>query len=216
MYICEMASGIYTITCTTNSKMYIGMSVNIKKRFEDHKSSLRNKTHRNQYLQRAWNKYGESNFRFEILEEWEEPYLLTMEHYWITLLNSRDPLYGYNIDPTSPFGRTRLSEETKRKIGDSNRGKIRSKEALENQSRAHLGYVFSEERKRVQSINGRKRYEKPFDMLTLDGSHIKSFNNIIEAVEYLGLKRVAKNNISANLKGIYKKTHGYIFKYKEV
>lgn len=52
-----------------NEKIYIGSSVNIRQRFNKHKSQLRNNKHDNPKLQLSWNKYGEKFFEFLILEE---------------------------------------------------------------------------------------------------------------------------------------------------
>ena len=60
--------GVYKITCLSNGKFYIGSSKNIFKRWDNHRWSLRHNKHNNKYLQNAWNKYGENDFIFEILE----------------------------------------------------------------------------------------------------------------------------------------------------
>jgi len=64
----EKTAGIYLIHCKKNRKAYIGQSSNISQRFMHHKSMLKNNKHKNKYLQRAWNKYGEASFEFSILE----------------------------------------------------------------------------------------------------------------------------------------------------
>ena len=61
-------AGIYKISCSANSKFYIGSSINIETRFKQHKSKLKKNCHSNKHLQSAWNKYGEVSFTFEILE----------------------------------------------------------------------------------------------------------------------------------------------------
>ena len=61
--------GVYKILNTVDNKFYIGSSINIQKRFKGHTSALNKGIHNNQYLQRAWNKYGESSFAFIVLEE---------------------------------------------------------------------------------------------------------------------------------------------------
>ena len=61
-------TGIYKITCLATNKSYIGQSVSIKRRWATHKRELAKNIHYNTYLQNAYNKYGEENFTYEILE----------------------------------------------------------------------------------------------------------------------------------------------------
>lgn len=60
---------IYSIKNKSNNKLYIGSSINYKERKKQHLYTLRRNASSSILLQRAWNKYGESNFIFEILEE---------------------------------------------------------------------------------------------------------------------------------------------------
>lgn len=80
-------SGIYKIVNKTNGKMYVGSSKNILRRWKTHKSRLRSKIHHNVILQRAWVKYGESNFSFEILEKVAFEELFVREKEWIASLH---------------------------------------------------------------------------------------------------------------------------------
>jgi group I intron endonuclease len=59
--------GIYVIENIANRKVYIGRSKDIGSRISSHKHNLRNNIHINKYLQNAWNKYGENNFKNVIL-----------------------------------------------------------------------------------------------------------------------------------------------------
>ena len=61
-------SGIYTITNTTNGKVYIGSSSKLTYRFYRHRSDLDAGKHHCRHLQRAWIKYGRENFAFDIIE----------------------------------------------------------------------------------------------------------------------------------------------------
>lgn len=58
---------VYTITNTVNGDFYVGSSVNVAARFRTHKRELRAQRHHCQRLQRAWLKYGESSFRFDVV-----------------------------------------------------------------------------------------------------------------------------------------------------
>lgn len=60
---------IYSIKNTENNKMYIGMTNNPVRRKKRHFSDLRIGVHDNTKMQRAFNKYGEDKFEFEILLE---------------------------------------------------------------------------------------------------------------------------------------------------
>lgn len=60
--------GIYQIRNLINNKVYIGSSINIETRIKVHKRTLRSGNHINIILQKAYNKYGENQFEYEILE----------------------------------------------------------------------------------------------------------------------------------------------------
>lgn len=137
--------------------MYVGYSVDLNERRTAHFAELRKNIHGNQKLQNSWNKYGEGNFLYEILIECEEEYLRSEENYWCNLLNVHDRRYGYNIEPTSPIGTIRLSEETKKKIGDKSRGKVVSKATRDKLRQANLGKKQSKEtiEKRLKTMEGR-------------------------------------------------------------
>lgn len=80
-----MTTGIYEIVCTGNGKRYIGQSINIEKRFREHRNQLKRGVRENKYFQNAWNKYGESSFEFNILEECDEDVLTSREQYHMNL-----------------------------------------------------------------------------------------------------------------------------------
>lgn len=87
--------GIYRIINCKNKKCYVGSSINIEARWKQHIWLLKNKIHHSRGLQNAWNKYGKSEFSFEILEELENSSKLQeKEQKWIDRLNSYKK--GYN------------------------------------------------------------------------------------------------------------------------
>lgn len=88
--------GIYKITNILNNKVYIGQSASIKSRWCNHKCGLRTNTHSSRHLQSSWNKYGEENFNFEVVEECSIEELNDKESYYIDFHNSLNPEFGYN------------------------------------------------------------------------------------------------------------------------
>lgn len=87
-------TGIYVITNTVNGKKYIGQSVNISQRWRAHRTRYQTE---NSYLYRAMRKYGLDSFTFEIIAECEEKDLNDLEQYWISVYQSNNPDFGYNL-----------------------------------------------------------------------------------------------------------------------
>lgn len=82
----EDCCGIYKITCKANSQFYIGSSINIRERWQQHLSLLRGNRHSSTYLQNSYNKYGENTIKFEVLlqlVEFNEEILRDLEWYYI-------------------------------------------------------------------------------------------------------------------------------------
>lgn len=89
--------GIYVITSLKNSKVYIGQSMHIEKRWAEHKKALETNSHYNSHLQRAWNKYGEQSFMFSVLEECSVDQLNEREQYWIDYYGGINSNKNYNF-----------------------------------------------------------------------------------------------------------------------
>ena len=100
--------GIYKITNKINNKKYIGQSIRVKERIAEHKNQLKNNTHHNQYLQNAYNKYGEQNFSYQIICECERDELNDKEIFYIHKYDSF--INGYNLTPGGSFNYTKQIE----------------------------------------------------------------------------------------------------------
>lgn len=90
--------GIYKITNLLNNKVYIGQSVNIARRWKDHRSRpfQQGEDFERNYLYRAIRKNGLENFSFEIIEECAQEELNEKEKYWISHYKSYLEDFGYN------------------------------------------------------------------------------------------------------------------------
>lgn len=105
--------GIYKIVNNVNNKVYIGQSINIEARWKDHINALNRNDSNCTLLQRAWNKYKQVSFSFEILELCAEEQLDDIEIKYIELYDSIN--HGYNIEAGGNQNK-HLSEDTKQKL----------------------------------------------------------------------------------------------------
>lgn len=64
--------GAFQIRNTVNEKIYVDGSVNLEAIWNRNKMELNYGSFRNALLQKEWNEFGESNFKFEILSEVEQ------------------------------------------------------------------------------------------------------------------------------------------------
>lgn len=97
----EVICGIYSITNIKNKKIYIGSSIDIYRRWRDHRYRLNNNMHHSNRLNDDWNKYGESSFEFKVIECCLKENLLQREQFYINEHNSANAEFGYNIQPVA-------------------------------------------------------------------------------------------------------------------
>ena len=151
--------GIYKIT-NPKGKIYIGQSINIKRRFYKYKiKDCINQTK----LYNSLNKYGPENHIFEIIEECIESDLNLKERFYQELYNVIDN--GLNCTLQELNGKSgKLSDETKEKISKNHskhfKGKKHSEYSKEQNRIKHIGkkhtketcLKMSESRKGINSI----------------------------------------------------------------
>lgn len=161
--------GIYKITSPTK-KVYIGQSIDIKKRFNTYKI-LNCKTQT--ILYNSFLKYGFDKHKFEILEECDISELNNKERYYQDLYDVLNK--GLNCRLTASSDKSgKVSEETKRKVSEIKKGnkyflgKCHSQETKQKLSESKkgnkhfLGKKHSEESilKIIKSNTGKKRSEE--------------------------------------------------------
>jgi group I intron endonuclease len=135
---------------------------------------LTHNKHNNPYLQNAWNKYGRDNFHFVIIEEIiNSENLSHIEQQYIDQCD-RDKSYNISICSTAPMRGRFMSDDTKKKMSETQKKRIFTPEHRKNISESKLGTKHhfygkrppnygkktSDEVKLKQSISAVKRHAR--------------------------------------------------------
>lgn len=146
--------GIYAIVCRENGKVYVGKSINVRKRLISHKCSLRakkrSKKATNRKLYNDVQLYGWESFDCYILEEFDtidEILIADRELHWMMHLNSTDPNEGYNL---------RLDSETAMIVHDDTRALISA--AVSGEKNPNYGNYWTDEQRKHMSEIAKSRH----------------------------------------------------------
>jgi group I intron endonuclease len=138
---------VYVTTNLLNRKKYIGdhSTDNLEK--DKYLGSGR------PYFEQAKIKYGKENFKKEILEFFDSKQeAFDAQEKYINEYNTLVP-NGYNISPKGGhMYKGSMSESTKNKISEGNKGKIRSKEVKAQISKSLTGFQHTKETKEKMKI----------------------------------------------------------------
>jgi group I intron endonuclease len=121
---------IYRVTNTINNKVYIGKTEcePSTKRWKGHLTAARNpkdKDH-NIYFYKAIRKYGQENFKFEVIDEfYDADSLFRAEILYIQKYKSKNDKYGYNLTDGGDGGSGfKFSEEVKKTLNQDKKTKF--------------------------------------------------------------------------------------------
>lgn len=143
-------SGVYAIKNKLTDDLYIGSSDDIKRRWTHHRRDLKAGKHYNKILQSAWDKYGEENMLFEIIEACDKSELLTREQEYIDDCQPRYNIMDIAYCPPSRKGIS-PSKETREKISRALLGRKVSEEERQRNSEGHVKLWQDEEYKASRS-----------------------------------------------------------------
>lgn len=206
---------IYQITNIVNNKFYIGSTKNLRRRKNNHFNLLRKNKHHSRYLQNSWNKYGEENFIFTVLQNIEDATkVFEIENEFISKLK---PEYNMMKNVFSHIGMKR-SKETCEKISKALTGKKILDETKEKLRLYNLGKKRTPESIKKGGEASQKAWDikNNYPIIAIDKITLevyKEYSNIKEAILDLKCKRsciIAVLNNHKNKKS-YK---GYIWKRK--
>ncbi|NNV04631.1 GIY-YIG nuclease family protein [Brevibacillus sp. MCWH] len=150
-----MTMGVYLIRNKVNRKVYVGSSIRIEERWEDHIRELNGNRHNNRYLLHAWQKYGQENFSFEIIETTDdESSLIDLEQKWIDYYRSYERDKGYNLSPSAyNILGYRFTEEQRKRVSEALKGKRKSEE---HRKKLWMNRKVTEEQRRFMSELGKR------------------------------------------------------------
>lgn len=154
---------IYIIRNLTNNKIYVGKAAKPLQRFAEHKS-IANGTKPREFslIHAALRKYSETNFTFQIIEEWEnEADAYQAEEFWIEFLRTDVSKFGkeagYNVNAgglgagsgvANPmFGKTH-SDDAKAAMSAKRKGELNP----------NFGKHFSDKTKSIMSVKKENVY----------------------------------------------------------
>lgn len=132
--------GVYKITSLLYpDRFYIGSSCDVKGRWSKHKTQLRKGNHVSRYMQRHFNKHGEADMSFSIIEEVTPAntlFLLEREQYYLDLLH---PVFNTCKTASVTTG-VKMSEAHRRQISKRLKGVPFTRDHRERLGREVYGY----------------------------------------------------------------------------
>lgn len=168
----DKAFGIYQIKNLITGQIYVGStSQSFKKRWGFWGTVLRQGNYNNRHLQAAWNKYGESNFEFSILEIVpRKEIVIEREQFYIDLLKpeyNKAPIAGSSL-------RCKHTEETKKNLSLMRQGSKNPMYGMSGPLNPFYGKTHSRELCESRSLNC--SWLKEFTLTSPTGERISSKN----------------------------------------
>lgn len=127
---------VYLITNTVTRKVYVGQTKDFANRKAGHLYAARKGLKRPLYA--SIRKYGDDNFKFEVIEECDDSIINEREQHWIRQYDSFNPEKGYNLTSGGERDFT-VKNITRQQISESLTGRERTAEHSANISAGKRG-----------------------------------------------------------------------------
>lgn len=222
--------GIYKFENNINGHIYIGQSIDIKKRFREHKSASFNPNNPdyNLPIHSAIRKYGLENFSFDIIDICSEEKLNDQEIYWIDYYNSYTN-GNYNI---SKGGNNREHVGKPVQCYDMDGNFIKEypnaayaardidisysvmQQVLHEIRRSCGGYQwkYKDDPRKIEKYTNRQGGKIPVSQYSKEGVYMRDWESATQAGREL---KIDSSSITKCLKGKLKTCGGFIWRYKE-
>lgn len=187
-------SGVYKITNVLTNNCYIGSSSRIFYRWITHKGALNKNQHINKHLQRAWNKYGKENFKFEILVKCPKEYNYKVEQWFIDNLHP-----SYNLTTKAIYCVTKESKKENKKIINKESIYYKCGRRLTNSQIEEIQYLFSTGKYSHKELSYRYNISLVSIFKILKNNQTNILPNLKEDIEYISQKVLEYRNSEKEL-----------------
>lgn len=142
-------AGIYAITNSLDSRIYVGATVCLVRAFYEARKTLRNGCHGSRQLQAFADAHGLPTLRFELIELCAAAELSEAKQRHISQRQACDPIHGFNVMVTMGLvSGQALGAEHRERISQGKRGRSITPRTAEHQEKlaaAHRGRQRSPE-----------------------------------------------------------------------
>jgi hypothetical protein len=195
----EKIIGIYKIQSRIKpERVYIGSASNMLHRWVEHKHQLRNGKHHSPKLQRHYDKYGEDDLIFELVENIgvkDRSLIMEREKFYINFFRQEDdnkPYFNICSEPHSSLG-VKRSEEiclaiSKRQKENPRPPRVMTEEEAKSRSLSQLGNTNG------KGIKGKKRSKE-----ACENMRNARINSLIKRGKYKGGKKKAERDANGKL-----------------
>lgn len=195
---------VYIHTNKINGKKYVGQTGQVpKNRWGNNGVNYKDSP----YFYHAIQKYGWDNFEHEIIvDNLTRQEACNLEIELIKEFDTMNETHGYNLCGGGKGAKH--SEQSRKKISESRKGIVFSKEHLKNLTEALRNRNYSPSEEIIKEVS--ERFSINVSQYSKDGTFIKTWVSMIEAEKALG---ICYQHIGQCCRGIVKSAGGFIWRY---